>query len=276
MTLNTSEFPNDAVGSSLSQVLQTDPPPKYYLSPKACEGILRRSERRGKTLPPTLKAALLARSAQAVGGLDNGAPLVLATDQGNAELGRGISPSLTSARGGPPIAFKTSHYTRGKDGPPRSDVTPPLTADADMGDQDPVVFEPGFANVYAERGQGSDISVHPTEIAQTLDTSRSERKTLVYVKRHRAANSEDAEHWAEGDVASTLNAHDGTDMRAQEVVLHGPRRLTPLEQERLQGFPDGWTEIDGTSDSARRAQLGNAVTVDVAEWIGNRIMEADQ
>ena len=50
------------------------------------------------------------------------------------------------------------------------------------------------------------------------------------------------------------------------------RRLTPLECERLQGFPDGWTA--GQSDAARYRQMGNAVTVNVAEWIGRRIVEA--
>jgi site-specific DNA-cytosine methylase len=46
------------------------------------------------------------------------------------------------------------------------------------------------------------------------------------------------------------------------------RRLTPTECERLQGFPDGWT--DGQADSHRYKQLGNAVTVNVAEWIARR------
>lgn len=49
------------------------------------------------------------------------------------------------------------------------------------------------------------------------------------------------------------------------------RRLTPVECERLQGFPDGWTEPAG-SDSARYRCLGNAVTVPVAEWLGRRLM----
>lgn len=55
------------------------------------------------------------------------------------------------------------------------------------------------------------------------------------------------------------------------------RRLTPTECERLQGFPDGWTEfgiLHGKktlqSDSKRYKQLGNAVTVSVAEWIARR------
>lgn len=48
------------------------------------------------------------------------------------------------------------------------------------------------------------------------------------------------------------------------------RRLTPLECERLQGFPDGWTECQ--SDSTRYRQLGNAVAVPVVEWIARRMV----
>ena len=47
------------------------------------------------------------------------------------------------------------------------------------------------------------------------------------------------------------------------------RRLTPVECERLQGFPDDWT--DEQADSHRYKQMGNAVTVNVARWIGSRL-----
>jgi len=57
--LNTSECPNDAVESILSQVLETGLiPPKYYLSAKAARGILRRAKTRKRKLPPLLQAAL--------------------------------------------------------------------------------------------------------------------------------------------------------------------------------------------------------------------------
>ena len=49
------------------------------------------------------------------------------------------------------------------------------------------------------------------------------------------------------------------------------RRLTPTECERLQGFPDGWT--DGQADSNRYKQMGNAVAVPVVEWIIGRMVE---
>jgi len=49
------------------------------------------------------------------------------------------------------------------------------------------------------------------------------------------------------------------------------RRLTPTECERLQGFPDNWTGLPGMSDTARYRMIGNAVTVNVAEWLLRRI-----
>ncbi|WP_455437633.1 DNA cytosine methyltransferase [Hungatella hathewayi] len=45
------------------------------------------------------------------------------------------------------------------------------------------------------------------------------------------------------------------------------RRLTPLECERLQGFPDGWTAIPGASDSARYKALGNSVAIPCVDFV---------
>lgn len=61
-TRNTGESPNVAVESRLSQILEATPHGKYRLSSKACQGILRRAERRGKALPGILKAVLLTQS----------------------------------------------------------------------------------------------------------------------------------------------------------------------------------------------------------------------
>lgn len=59
LTLSTSECPSDAVESSLSDILETgDIPQRYFLSRKACAGILRRSEKRGRELPIALREAL--------------------------------------------------------------------------------------------------------------------------------------------------------------------------------------------------------------------------
>ena len=62
-SLNVSEEPNVPVDTKLSQILEENPNPKYNLTPKACAGILRRAERRGKKLPEALKTVLLMQSA---------------------------------------------------------------------------------------------------------------------------------------------------------------------------------------------------------------------
>jgi len=61
---NIGESPSVGVESSLSQILEVDVPAKYFLSPKACQGILRRAEKRGKELPPMLEMALREQSSQ--------------------------------------------------------------------------------------------------------------------------------------------------------------------------------------------------------------------
>jgi site-specific DNA-cytosine methylase len=63
---------------------------------------------------------------------------------------------------------------------------------------------------------------------------------------------------------------------AQLFIAQTPvvRRLTPTECERLQGFPDGWT--DGQADSNRYKQMGNAVAVPVVEWIISRMVGEDE
>ena len=66
--------------------------------------------------------------------------------------------------------------------------------------------------------------------------------------------------------------------RAQHASVVVPpsivRRLTPTECERLQGFPDGWTE--GQTDGHRYKQMGNAVAVPVVEWIMERLVANDK
>lgn len=71
----------------------------------------------------------------------------------------------------------------------------------------------------------------------------------------------------QGDTMNTLTSRMGTGGNNVSMIAKGTtvRRLTPVECERLQGFPDDWTS--GQSDSARYKQMGNAVAVPVVEWI---------
>ena len=75
--------------------------------------------------------------------------------------------------------------------------------------------------------------------------------------------------WQE-DISYTLNV---TDVHGDAVNMSTVRRLMPVECERLQGFPDGWTDVDGAKDGPRYKALGNAVTVPVIEYLGRRIYE---
>ena len=81
---------------------------------------------------------------------------------------------------------------------------------------------------------------------------------------HAVYSRQRVDDFRENGVVSTQSARqhkDATDLVCQkaEAYAYLIRRLTPLECERLQGFPDGWTEIPGASDSARYKALGNSV-----------------
>jgi DNA (cytosine-5)-methyltransferase 1 len=76
------------------------------------------------------------------------------------------------------------------------------------------------------------------------------------------------------DQSLTLATGNGQVLFNQEETKLAVRRLTPLECERLQGFPDGWTE--GQADSHRYKQMGNAVAVPVVEWVIQGIIKAEQ
>ena len=58
LTLNIGEYPNVERESTLSEILEDNVPEKYYLSPKACLGILRRAKNKGRKLPDNLRIAL--------------------------------------------------------------------------------------------------------------------------------------------------------------------------------------------------------------------------
>jgi DNA (cytosine-5)-methyltransferase 1 len=72
--------------------------------------------------------------------------------------------------------------------------------------------------------------------------------------------------YAEDETMFTLTKTDIHAVSSNATV----RRLTPTECERLQGFPDNWT--DGQADSNRYKQMGNAVAVPVVQWIIDRMV----
>lgn len=80
-----------------------------------------------------------------------------------------------------------------------------------------------------------------------------------------------------GDLCGTLQkGTSGSSLNSIHPIRNGLliRRLTPLECERLQGFPGGWTDLPGASDSARYKALGNSVAIPCVEFIMSRIAAA--
>ena len=101
--------------------------------------------------------------------------------------------------------------------------------------------------------QKNDGQSYPLEITQSSGLDR-----YAVFSRQRV------DAFRQNNVASTQSARqykDATDLICQQAEAYAYliRRLTPLECERLQGFPDGWTDIPDASDSARYKALGNSV-----------------
>ena len=94
--------------------------------------------------------------------------------------------------------------------------------------------------------------------------------TLDRVSGHGVAMAFDTFNQTVSDKNQTIKSHSANNENIGTVLEKSTvRRLTPTECERLQGFPDGWTE--GQADSHRYKQMGNAVAVPVVEWIINRL-----
>ena len=231
----------------------------------------------------------------------------MSSGQANAEITEDISPALNCNRDGAPIAFnwqnrggygeandglgitedgtgplqrsqtpavafKPSHYTRDKDGAP-SEVYPPLLADADKGDQDPVVFQPRFAR--NDRGAPDTVAAPLTENAGK--TGKGDSAQCVAF----AQNSRDEVR--EMAVVGALAAEPGMKQQSYLRQQMQVRRLTPRECERLQGFPDDYTRIpwrgkapEDCPDGPRYKALGNSMAVPVMRWVGERINQFNQ
>ena len=109
------------------------------------------------------------------------------------------------------------------------------------------------------------------QVSDTLDVSVLSKQQMMPEKSRFAAVL-DNQGVSRPLLSSPHLKHDAS----RETYIHGTsvRRLTPDECEKLQGFPIGWTA--GQVDTQRYKQIGNAVTVNVAYWIGLRIMQVDE
>lgn len=372
-TLNTSECPSDVVVSFLWQILQAIVPSRYCLSNKACRGILRRSEERGKPLPEDLERVLRIQSKLILPDGVGAKPGSHHINQRNEGLG--TQPKAPTEW----LAFTANQRDEVRD---LHGVSAALCAEPGMKQQ---TFVAGFSAGagatagsigYAEEcaptlkgsaggscmpailclnDQGGKIMDCTEDISGTLRAEEHGHQPLILSIQQSEAETEtdrsttalemtnmcggnqpslfenhgiDARYrgplsvaptlparagtggnnlslvaqpvtsqvycrqrvdvFQNGEISSTESARqykDATDLVCQIPADGSPlqdalaagvraliRRLTPLECERLQGFPDGWTDIPGASDSARYRALGNSVAIPCVEYLIRQIV----
>ena len=274
----------------------------------------------------------------------NNQPLVMATQQGGAEIGEGICPTITASAGmsgnNQPVLFENHGIDARYTGPHQ--VSPTMSARMGTGGNNIPLVGAAIAFSLDSKESNSMKSANPhsgcreTDLARTIDTTNPDPSknqggiailqeaiciagntidrqpqnggnglgcqpdiayTLTATDHHAVFNRQGFSTFHEGEVAAAQCArqHKGnTDLIStyQEVIgalCSGDekgignqyvsqdkcivekrnliRRLTPLECERLQGFPDGWTDIPTASDSARYKALGNSVAIPCVTFI---------
>ena len=383
-TLNTGVCPRVVRGSSLWQILEPHPQRKYYLSRKACLGILRRARKRGKELPATLKLALEMQSGlrmidlvilaqmglikayhinQRNEGVDLGdtAGALMATSNlqmqtfvagtsvafaanqrdevrdlgdkagalgaqpgmkqqtfvagfsagagasaGGIGYREGVAPTLKAGGSGNSMPTVLCINDQGGE---RMDVTVDKTATlrAQMGNHQPLIFEnhgidaryrqmgnvaPTMSARYGTGGNnvplvgeqvfcitGNAIDREPENGGNGIGYQENVSYTLTGFDRHAVCSvSEVVGALCKGDEKGAGSQYVEQGKCVVDLYTCEPagdtdlpilliRRLTPLECERLQGFPDGWTDIPGASDSARYKALGNSVAIPCVDFV---------
>ncbi len=358
-TLNTGVSPRAARGSSLWRILEPHPHRRYFLSRKACLGILRRARKRGKVLPDTLREALELQSGLRMADLVTLLRLGLLKayhinqrDEG-IDLGETAGALMATSNvqmqtfvAGAPVAFAANQRDEVRD---LGDKAGALGAQPGMKQQTFVAsFSAGagataggigyseevtptlkgsaggnsMPSVLCINDQGGQVMELSEDMTGTLRAQEHGHQPLVFEN-----HGIDARYDQVGDVAPTMSARYGTGgnnvplvkepiycitgnaidrkpenggngIGYQENVMYTLntmdrhavcystddlytcepagdkdlpflliRRLTPLECERLQGFPDGWTDIPGASDSARYKALGNSVAIPCVDFV---------
>ena len=156
-----------------------------------------------------------------------------------------------------------------------SEISPTVTARFGTGGGNtPLVQEPN--EVYCI--VGNIIDRQPENGGNGCGYQENLAYTITTVDRQVVYARQRVDEFKNDNIASTQSARQAKD--ATDLVVESDRqyaqlirRLTPLECERLQGFPDGWTNIPGASDSARYRALGNSVAIPCVKFIMKSLNE---
>lgn len=349
LTLNFGEYPNVERESTLSEILEDNVPEKYFLSPKACLGIIRRAKAKGRKLPENLRIALEQKIAEQGGeiiGLDFAhADSVVRTFEDKTPT---LLQNMGSAGGQIPCVMHERRtvagftYNQGGEGkglgfeeekaptimtggrgavfmekksviPLRDEVTRNKASNGlgvgEVGGPCPTLTTADVHSVFYEAYQHHGYRESSTSGTLTADQNSTIRGDTPLVVRTDKRAFELNQHggYRETDASGTLRAAGGDygggsetiiteshrtkentpskprsikDIlkKAVQRVIYVIRRLTPVECERLQGYPDNWTKYgaDGTeiADTARYRAIGNSICVFCAERVYLGILDA--
>ena len=231
-------------------------------------------------------------------------PILLESNQNHATIRTdGISTTLSAAMGmgggNVPMVVPTVYENHGIDSRYKGplEVAPTMSARYGTGGNNvPLVGQPPHTFCIV----GNIIDRQPENGGNGLGCQEDVAYTLTATDRHAVFSRQRVDVFQENDVVSTESARqhkDATDLVVQpyqqtvgtlgfsdhhginnqyvgedKCVIEGAnliRRLTPLEAERLQGFPDFWTMIPDASDSARYKALGNSVAIPCVDFVVN-------
>ena len=293
MTLSFGECPKEENASRLSQILEAYPPQRYSLSAKACQGILNRAERRGKKLPEELERALRAQAELSTHGTPKAQECTVKTECGTASTqtrtedrteiacfvlqGNVIDIADTARCNGKGWREDVCYTLNTIDRPAVMAFAQNQVGEVRVSSMSGTLNTNSNASgrnsplVYDARGNGDGQTVH----TMTGDhQNRVTDYTALCIGNGQMNQSVD-------DKAGALNG--GYSLNYQNPVRTPSvvRRLTPLECERLQGYPDGWTDIGEwtdskgkkhkTADSPRYKALGNSIALPFWFWLLRRI-----
>lgn len=247
-TRNTGESPNVVVESTLSQILEANVPLKYYLSARACAGVLNRAQKRGKPLPEILKTALEQQIERwektgspipKMGQGGNNVPYAVYTIQGNvidreakcngSGIGKDVSPTINT------VDRHAVCYVSNSSG---NDVS-------------------GTIDAHYYLGCGARGGKEREFVAIALDYSAyNQGKNAKY----------DIGIDADGK-AFTVTAKGPGAVCYEKETQYAVRRLTPLECCRLQGMPDFWEDGVAGADAPRYKMWGNGMALPNALYV---------
>ena len=188
MTLSIGESPNEERESHLSWILETNPNPKYNLSPLACQGILRRAKTRGKKLPELLERVLTQQS----------------VSKNEAEnLGGGYVPMVCKEN----VCFADTHNALNADDGPKGVHSQMMNAP-----ESNFVVSYGISSFdsNAMKSPNPNSGIYEAETSRTLDNNGGNpacnQGGIIVLEGNGSRPSHKGDGFSEADVSHTLNA----------------------------------------------------------------------